>query len=398
MSIKKRHRPDCTGGACTCPWRLDYRPEGTRGKQRRLLFPTKKTAQDYEATHRVSAKRGEYRDPKSVPTFSAVAQQWLDDKRGLHPATLLEARTNLKHLSVLDALRLDLINVPRVEKLRDDLLAKGELGPPTVARVMGVLSAVFKVAMRKGFVTANPGAVALRPRRPVTEVDDAHELETGALRPDEVLSSDEIARLIEHADGMWKVYIATAAATGMRSEEINALQWADFELETGRLFVRRSLSWTRDADQVGKVRPRFWPTKTKAGNREIPLAPELVSLLRTWKLKCPPSKSDLVFTESGLPLRRSRVLAGGLHPACRRAGLRRANVKTLRHSFASGLLAQGTPITVVQGLMGHANAGVTLKTYSHFIKGTDSGEAQRFAASFLGGTASRRARAALSDV
>lgn len=398
MSIKKRHRPDCTGGACTCPWRLDFRPEGTSGKQRRLNFKTQKAAIKYEAENRVKAGRGEYRDPKSVPTFSAVAQQWLADKRGLHPATLLEARTNLKHLSVLDALRLDLINVTRIEKLRDDLLAKGELGPPTVARVMGVLSAIFKVAMRKGYTTSNPAAVALRPRKAVTEVDDANETETGALRADEVLSSDEIARLIEHAEpGLWKTYLTVAAACGLRSEEINALQWGDVELDAdaGKLVVRRSLSWCRDANETGVIRPRFYGTKTRAGTRTLPLAPELVSMLRTWKLRCPPSKSDLIFcNEAGEPLRRSRILSAGVYPACARAKLRRCSVKTLRHSFASGLLSQGAPITVVQALMGHAHAGITLKTYSHFVKGTDSGEAQRFAASFLGKRAKGSARVA----
>ena len=71
--------------------------------------------------------------------------------------------------------------------------------------------------MRKGYVTSNPAAVARRPRKAVAEVkDDANE-ETGALRADEVLSSDEIARLIEHAEpGLWKTYVATAAATGLR--------------------------------------------------------------------------------------------------------------------------------------------------------------------------------------
>ena len=114
---------------------------------------------------------------------------------------------------------------------------------------------------------------------------------------------------------------ATAAATGMRSEELGGLQWPDVELDAARLFVKRSLSWTRDHGEVGKVKPRFYPPKTKAGYRELPLQPELVAMLRTWKLQCPPGQHDLVFPGAGgLPLRRSHVLRAGLYPACRRAG------------------------------------------------------------------------------
>jgi integrase len=47
-----------------------------------------------------------------------------------------------------------------------------------------------------------------------------------------------------------------------------------------------------------------------------------------------------------------------------RAQLRSANVKTLRHSYASGLIAAGGPITEVQHRLGHLNPAVTLKVYS----------------------------------
>ncbi len=134
------------------------------------------------------------------------------------------------------------------------------------------------------------------------------------MRPNEVLSSDEIARLLEHAEpGLWKSYIAVAAATGMRSEEINAIAWSDLELDAGKLYVKRSLAWVRD-DEKGTFKPRFFGTKTRSGTRTLPLAPELIALLKVWKLACPPSKDDLVFNEMGLPLRPSRVLAAVSFP------------------------------------------------------------------------------------
>jgi integrase len=365
------------------------------GARKRVLFPTRKAAEAHLHTTAHKVSRREYRPPEQIPTFGAVAQQWLADKAGRHPATLSCCRTVLRHLKPLDALRLDRVDVAEIEKLRDALGAKG-LGHKTVGDIMTAIRAIFKVAMKHNYTVTNPAALAARPRKPVVEVKDAGEVETGALRPDEVLNAEEIARLLAHAEpGLWKTFFATAASTGMRSEELGALQWGDIELDNARLFVKRSLSWAKDDGQTGIALPRFFQPKTKSGYRTLPLPAELVAMLRTWKVQCPPSKSALVFCRAdGEPLRRSYVLRTGLWPACRRAELRRANVKTLRHSYASGLLAQGTPITMVAHLMGHSSAQITLQVYSHFVPGTDDSAVDRFAASFLGGLTPARVKPA----
>jgi integrase len=41
----------------------------------------------------------------------------------------------------------------------------------------------------------------------------------------------------------------------------------------------------------------------------------------------------------------------------------------LRHSAASILLAQGTPIKVVSELLGHSDISTTLRVYAHTIEG-----------------------------
>ena len=75
----------------------------------------------------------------------------------------------------------------------------------------------------------------------------------------------------------------------MRGEELNALQWGDLEFDAGKLYVRRSLHWTRDHGQVGTVLPRVGPTKTNSGERPIPLPAELCAMLKVWRLAAPPS-------------------------------------------------------------------------------------------------------------
>jgi integrase len=197
------------------------------------------------------------------------------------------------------------------------------------------------------------------------------------VRPDEVLSADEIRRLLEAAEpGRYRTSFATVAATGIRPEEVYGLQWGDLELREGRgrLFVRRSLSWSRGLEEEGAVRPKFYEPKTKAGRRDLAVPDELIAMLKGWKLQCPASEHDLVFCRTdGQPLHRSNVLRQGLYPALRRAKLRGANIKALRHSYASGLIAAGAPITEVQHRLGHSNPAVTLRVYSHWFKDADTG-------------------------
>jgi len=387
-SIKRSHQPECGGGGCDCPWRLDYRPQGTSGPRKRLEFPTKKAAEQYLSDTKVRAVRGEYVDPAKIPTFKRVAEEWLSEKSGRHPSTVGSWRVHIQHLNPLEPLRLDKINVAKIEKVRDELAAT--LGPKTIAKVLTTCAAIFKLAIRRGYAVSNPAAVAERPRAQVAEitVDTAvAESETGlhAVRLDEVLSPAQIKSLLENSKpGLFLTLFATVAATGLRPEEAYALKWSDVSLSQGKLFVRRALSWARGADEKGRVRPKFFEPKTRSGYRTLPLPPRLASTLKVWKLQCPQSEYDLVFCRpDGQPLHRSNVLRQGLYPALAKAKLARANVKTLRHSYASGLILSGSPVTEVQHRLGHSDPSVTLRVYSHWYGDEDSGAGDRFASEFL---------------
>ena len=74
----------------------------------------------------------------------------------------------------------------------------------------------------------------------------------------------------------------------LRRGEVTALTWDDVNFHTGRLSIRRSVSWAKLRGQTDS-KPRFYEPKTTAGKRTIELAPELVHALQLWKLACPPS-------------------------------------------------------------------------------------------------------------
>ena len=80
-----------------------------------------------------------------------------------------------------------------------------------------------------------------------------------------------------------------------------------------------------------------------------------------------PAPDALVFTFGGV-----RPLDPGntrreLYKALDRAGLKHVTLHSLRHSFASIMLASGASVKALQRSLGHANASMTLNTYSHLI-------------------------------
>jgi integrase len=212
-------------------------------------------------------------------------------------------------------------------------------------------------------------------------------------------SSGVNTKVLEKTDpGYYRTLFLIAYLTGMRSGELFALRWSDIELKgidadigkessRGRIFVGRSLSWARVKNEEGPVRPRFFPPKTKAGIRTLPIPTELAGALRRWKLQCPQSEHDLGFPmPDGQPMHRSTALRYGLWPALSRAGLRRVNMHSLRHSFPSALIMAGAPVTEVESLLGHSSQAVTLKVYSHWFKNVETDSVDRLAESLTTGS------------
>jgi integrase len=110
--------------------------------------------------------------------------------------------------------------------------------------------------------------------------------------------------------------------------------------------------------------------KNKMGKRDIPITAQLVTALREWQEKCPKSRLGLVFcNEFGEPCNRTGIGRHGLTPAVEQAGIDNAlSMHRLRHTYGSMLILLGRPITEVSRYLGHADIGVTLKVYAHFLK------------------------------
>jgi integrase len=102
---------------------------------------------------------------------------------------------------------------------------------------------------------------------------------------------------------------------------------------------------------------------------------ELTHELKLWKLRCPPSEHDLVFTTlaSGFIHRKNagkvfdRIIEQANENREKQDHVKRLTFHKLRHTFASLLLSKGKDIAEVSRLLGHSDCAITLKVYSHFV-------------------------------
>jgi site-specific recombinase XerD len=154
-----------------------------------------------------------------------------------------------------------------------------------------------------------------------------------------VLSSDEVARLLEAAPGpKYKAALSAAYGAGLRVSEVVALKVSD--IESRRMLLRI---------EQGKGRK----------DRHAMLSPQLLELLRDWwRIARPPA---WLFTGQD-PMRplSTRQVNRAVHAAASMAEIKkRVTPHTLRHSFATHLLEQDIDIRVIQVLMGHAKLDST---------------------------------------
>jgi integrase len=176
----------------------------------------------------------------------------------------------------------------------------------------------------------------------------------------------ELNTLIDNSAGRWRPFIITAIFTGMRLSELRGLSWADVDLDKGLIHVRQR------ADGWGKL----GPTKTKAGKRDIPLAPLVANTLKHWRLACPKGEHNLVFPNTlGNIETMQNIHARVWTPLQNKCGLvtdagaPRYGFHMLRHAAASLFIKYlGWSPKRLLSVMGHASITMTFDRYGHLFE------------------------------
>ena len=148
---------------------------------------------------------------------------------------------------------------------------------------------------------------------------------------------------------------AALAYTGMRLGEALTLTKKDVLLEQRLFWIREKITY--DEQWKEKV---IWRPKTKK-NRYVPIPDELLPVI---KERLENSSSDLLFPNSRNKYMKQRQIYEALVNFCRRAGLPRVHIHSLRHSFTSIATVKGYSERLIQEVLGHTTPSMT-RRYTH---------------------------------
>jgi integrase/recombinase XerD len=272
---------------------------------------------------------------------------YLEFERGLSRNTLDAYRSDLQQFGC----HLDKTGRGALGVTPDDLeafvaaLAAGDgnrppVAPATLQRKVACLRSFYRHLLRAGSLPEDPTALLRAPRQD--------------RKLPQVLSREEVAKLLEQPAGSApaalrdRALLETMYACGLRASEAIGLEVADIDLEAGILRARGKGS-----------KERLVPVGSTAGHA-------LEAYLRRGRPKLAGDRLEpcLFLNHRGAGLTRQ-----GLYKIVQRharsAGLAsKMSPHTLRHTFATHLLAGGCDLRSLQEMLGHADIATT-QLYAH---------------------------------
>jgi integrase len=342
-------------------WLVDYRDQ--HGKRHVKTFATKKEAERWRVSALHEVSQGTHTAASVSKTVEEVWLLWLAEceANGLEFSTVRQRRGQLTHhvAPFIGRHRLSSLTTPLVHEF-DSKLRDGGRSIAMRRKVLTNLKTMLSFAQGRGLVAQNV-ARGVRIKTDSREADGP--LRAGVDFP----TMAELNALIEKSEGRWRPFIVAAIFTGMRLSELRGLVWTNVDLDNGLIHVRqRANQWSK----MGQP-------KSKAGKRDIPLAPIVVNALKQWRSECPSSEFGLVFPS----LRGNIIQMSNVHIVWSRLQTRcgltqRYRFHMLRHAAASLFIKYlGWSPKRLQTVMGHASVSMTFDRYGHLFESVESDRA-----------------------
>lgn len=360
----------------TVSWRVQFRADGRVVQE---TFETERGADEFcrliktaggKAAREVLARRRE--GATDAVTLRAWTARYLDPTSGLltgvEPGTRkgYERAAESSFLRILGDYPVDAIqkaDVGRWLAWQEVQPARRGAGRPVAAKTIrnyhGILSAVLAAAVSEKLRDDNP---AYKTR-----------LSRGVKREAVFLSPDEFATLLHFTADHYQGLVNFLARTGARWGEATAITWGDIDTRSAVPTVRIDKAWKKSETNV----PVLKHPKSSKAFRTIGIDPDLIASLGPRG-----AASELVFSTRELHRRvryqtfRDRVWLPAVEKAmdadlCEAEGLipltRRPTPHDLRHSHASWLISDGTPLPWVQARLGHESIQTTVNVYGHLV-------------------------------
>ena len=335
-SIEKRIRNGQTR------WYMRYRDPA--GVQRNKTFNRKVDADRFLTTVESAKLTGSYIDPAAARvTVGAWAQRWLDTQTHLKPSTR-ERYAGILRAHVIPrwgTTQLANVSHSAVQSWVSEVSASRSAA--TTRKVHRVFSLILAMAVKDDRLVRNPAVGVSLPR---------------VRAPARMYLSHQQVHALADACGSQRLVVLFLAYTGVRFGEMAALKVGRLDLKRRRASIVESVTLVRGVQTWGTPKTHEW--------REVPIPRFLADDLAAHVAGR--GADELVFkTTRGGALRAPGFQRVVLTRAAASLGLEGVHPHALRHTAASLAIASGANVKVVQQMLGHKSATMTLDLYGHLF-------------------------------
>ena len=316
------------------------------------VFERRADAVAWEQDQRRRLRLGEWTDPRrgQVP-LSDVAVDWLSSRGLVKRQTRESDESNWRNYvrPRFGNWPVAAITTAEVSAWVGGLVDRG-LAPATATRALATLRSVLAFAVADGRVSHNVAAAARRPT-------------SGRVRREgQALTLAELHALTAACAGPYRDVVPVLALAGLRWGELAGLQVGDRVSVPGP-----GLRLSRAVLASGGGGALYVDTLKNHRPRTVPLVAALVPIIDRWAVGKEP-EAWLFAAPGGGPLQESNWKRSvGWRAARVAAGVPEVRVHDLRHTAASLWLAAGADPKVVQRVLGHATAAMTMDLYGHLV-------------------------------
>ena len=356
-------------------WKLEKSDKTPAGKRNDISLREKERTIQMELSSQLATHGGEM-------TVLELVQRYLALKTGVRHNTEANYRfvVNIIKSEDFSRRRIDGVKLSDAKYWLIKLQKNGR-GYSTIHAVRGVLRPAFQMAVDDDLIRKNPFEFQLA----TVVVNDSMTREAITRQQEqaflEFVKGDR--HFSQYYDGIYILF-----KTGLRISEFVGLTMADLDMKNRRISVNHQLQRKRDMTYV------IEETKTSSGTREIPMTGDVYEAFRRIIANRPHPKTEpmidgkcgfLYLDKNGKPM----VALHWEHYFNRicqkynkiyRAQMPQITPHVCRHTFCSNMAKSGMNPKTLQYLMGHADIGVTLNTYTHMGYDEAKDELKRVAA------------------